>query len=207
MVMKPAPDWTQSMRDDQGGRRRPSANTDLVRTTSIPGLLALERPTYSDERGFFREVFHLDELQEALGRPFDLVQWNHSQSTPGVIRGQHAEHWNKLIYPVTGHLVMPIADIREDSETFGEVEILEFTDAHRYAIFISKGIANSFCVVGSESAQYLYLVDAYYDGTDTTAVAWDDPDLKIPWPIKNPTLSERDKHNPTLRELFPQKFK
>ena len=54
---------------------------------------------------------------------------------------------------------------------------------------------------------YLYLFDTYYDGTDTRAIAWDDPDLKIPWPIKNPIISERDKKNLTLRQMFPDKFR
>jgi dTDP-4-dehydrorhamnose 3,5-epimerase len=53
---------------------------------------------------------------------------------------------------------------------------------------------------------YLYLVDSYYDGSDTRAVAWDDPDLAIDWPVAEPVLSERDRSNPTLRELFPERF-
>jgi dTDP-4-dehydrorhamnose 3,5-epimerase len=54
---------------------------------------------------------------------------------------------------------------------------------------------------------YFYLIDEYWDDTKARGIAWDDPDLKIKWPIKNPILSERDKHNPTLRQLFPEKFK
>ena len=68
-------------------------------------------------------------------------------------------------------------------------------------------MANSFCVTGNIDVDYLYLVDAYYDGTDTTAIAWDDPDLAINWPIKDPILSQRDKNNPRFRELFPEKFR
>jgi dTDP-4-dehydrorhamnose 3,5-epimerase len=61
--------------------------------------------------------------------------------------------------------------------------------------------------MGEEPVDYIYLVDAYYDGKDTRAVAWNDPDLKINWPITNPIISERDKNNPTLRQLFPEKFR
>ncbi len=68
-----------------------------IKTTSISGLFVLERPVFTDERGFFKEVFHLDELQRALDFEFKPVQWNHSKSKPGVLRGQHAENWNKLI--------------------------------------------------------------------------------------------------------------
>lgn len=181
--------------------------TKYIQTTSIPGLLILERPKLTDERGFFREVFHLDELEEVLGFEFKPVQWNHSKSKPGVLRGQHAEEWNKLIYPATGELFASVVDIRPELETFGKVEIFTFDDTKRYALFIPKGMANSFCVTGDTDVDYLYLVDSYYDGSDQRAIAWDDPDTNIAWPIKDPILSERDKHNPTLRQMFPEKFR
>lgn len=180
---------------------------EFIKKTSIPGLLILERPTFDDERGFFREVFHLNELEEALGHEFKPIQWNHSRSKPRVLRGQHAENWNKLIYPVSGELFASIVDIRPDRETFGKVETFKFDDNKRYALFIPKGMANSYCVIGKVDVDYLYLVDAYYDGSDTRAIAWDDPNINIDWPIDNPIISERDKNNPTLRELFPEKFK
>lgn len=179
----------------------------FIKTTSIPGLLTVERPTKEDERGFFREVFHLNELETAIGQPFKPVQWNHSCSLPKVIRGLHAENWNKLIYPVTGTLFAALVDIRPDSPTFGQHQTFTIGPDNRMALFIPKGLANSICPVGEEAVNYLYLVDAYYDGTDNRAIAWDDPDLKIEWPTKDPIISDRDRNNPTLKQLFPEKFK
>ena len=180
---------------------------NYIKTTSIPGLLLLERPIFSDERGFFRELFHKDELEQAAGFKFDGVQMNHSHSKPGVIRGIHAEDWNKVIYPVSGEVFIAIADIRPDSPTFGKVETFNINDDNRIGLFISKGLANSFCVTGEKAIDYIYLVDAYYNGSDTRAIAWDDPDLQINWPVKDPVISERDRNNPKLRDLFPEKFK
>lgn len=181
--------------------------SDFVSKTEIGGLFVLKRPSSPDDRGFFREVFHANELQEALGFEFKPVQWNHSKSKPGVIRAIHAENWNKLVYPVTGKMFAAIVDIRPESKTFSKVLTFEFSDEDRYALFVSKGLANSICVNGDEDVNYLYLVDAYYTGNDTRAVAWDDPDLNIKWPVSNPVVSERDKNSPRLRELFPDKFK
>lgn len=178
-----------------------------VKTTNIPGLLILERPLHLDERGFFRELFHKDELEKITGTKFDGIQMNHSHSLPGVLRGIHAEGWNKIIYPVSGQAFIAIVDIRPDSPTFAKVETFSVGDENRVGFFISKGLANSLCVLGEKPLDYIYLVDVYWDGTDTSAIAWDDPDLNINWPIKNPILSERDKHNPYLRDLFPKKFK
>jgi len=182
-------------------------NTKGIKKTSISGLLVIEGPTFKDERGHFREVVRLNELEEVSGLKFNIKQWNHSLSLPKVIRALHAEGWNKLIYPVTGKMFAAIVDIRPDSKTFGKVETFTFDETRPRALFIPEGLANSICVIGTEPVHYFYLVDKYYDGSDTTAIAWDDPDLDINWPIKDPIISERDKNNPTLREKFPEKFK
>lgn len=181
--------------------------SDFIKTTSIPGLLLLERPIYKDERGFFREIFHKDELEEVSGINFDGVQMNHSLSVKGVIRGIHAEKWNKIICPLTGEVFIAIADIRPESPTFSKVETFVINDDNRKSLFVPNGLANSLCVTSQEPVNYIYLVDAYYDGSDTRAIAWDDPDLSINWPIKDPIISDRDRGNPRLRELFPEKFK
>jgi dTDP-4-dehydrorhamnose 3,5-epimerase len=50
------------------------------------------------------------------------------------------------------------------------------------------------------------LVTRYYDGSDTRGVMWDDPDLAVPWPVAAPILSQRDRENPSLRQLVPERF-
>ena len=178
-----------------------------IRETSIPGLLTIKRPTFRDERGFFKEIFRLDALEKFTGEKFVFKQWNHAYSHPKVIRALHAENWNKVAYPLTGKMFAALVDIRENSKTFSKVETFTFEEKKPTALFIPKGIANSICVIGDTPVHYMYLVDAYYTGEDTTAVAWDDPDLNIKWPVKNPIISDRDENNPTLRDLFPMKYR
>ena len=182
-----------------------------ISKTSIPGVVLIKRPIKIDGRGFFHEIFRKEDLKEATGIDFNPVQWSHSMSHPGVIRAIHTENWNKLIYPVTGILYAPIVDLRPESPTFGKVEYITIDntkeDSLRQAIFLPKGgIGNSICVLGEEDLNYLYLVDEYWDDSKAKGVAWDDPDLNIKWPVENPTLSDRDKNNPKLRDIFPEKF-
>ena len=184
----------------------PDFSKQIITETSIPGLYVIERPVYSDERGYFREVFRLNDLEEKIGEKFNVVQANHSYSLPRVIRALHVENWNKLVYPVTGKMFAALVDVRTDSKTFGKVEEFTFDDDRRRALFISKGIANSICVVGGEPVHYIYMVDSYYKGDDTSAIAWDDPDIGIKWPVADPIVSERDRQNPKLRDLYPEKF-
>lgn len=182
-----------------------------VKKTSIPGVFIIERPIYHDNRGFFHEIFRLNELEKETKIKFRPVQASHSMSKPGVIRAVHTENWNKLIYPVTGKLYAPIADVRPDSPTFGKVEVFAIDntkkDSPRRALFLSAGLGNTICAEGSEDLHYIYLVDEYWDDSKAQGIAWDDPDLNIKWPVKDPIISDRDKKNPSLRELFPEKFK
>ena len=180
---------------------------NYIKEANIKGLFVIERPIFADERGFFREVFRLKDLEEVIGFKFNIVQSNHSHSKPNIIRALHAENWNKLVYPINGKMFAAVVDIRPESETFAKVETFNFDSNFRKALFIPKGLANSICVNGEDSVDYIYYVDSYYDGSDTEAIAWNDPNLNINWPIKNPIISERDRNNPTLKETFPEKFK
>ena len=180
---------------------------EFVVKTSIEGLLVLKRPIYQDERGFFREIYQLDEIEKTLGIEFKGVQMNHARSQPKVLRGIHAENWNKIISPVHGEVFVAILDIRPDASTFGKYETFLINDQNRIALFVSKGLANSYCITSDIPVDYIYLVDRYYNGSDQRAVSFDDSDLSIDWPVKDPIISERDKNNPKLREMFPEKFK
>jgi dTDP-4-dehydrorhamnose 3,5-epimerase len=177
----------------------------VIRRTAIEGLLVLERETLADDRGFFRETFRLAELEQAVGGPVGFVQQNHARSRRDVLRGLHAEAWDKLIYVPHGRVFNAVADIRPDSPTFGKVACFELGGDDRLALFLPTGVANGYCIL-TEEADYLYLVTRYYDGSDTRGVMWDDPDLAVPWPIRDPILSKRDRENPTLRQLVPERF-
>jgi dTDP-4-dehydrorhamnose 3,5-epimerase len=175
--------------------------------TDIDGLLVVRWDTFEDDRGFFRQTYQVRELAEALGREVVLRQGNHSHSVPGVLRGFHAEPWDKLVYVVRGHAMAAIADIRPDSPTFGEVRTFLLgvpPHGERIRLFIAEGLANSFVTLGEEPVDYLYDVSGYWQaGVVQPAVAWDDPDLGVRWPVADPILSDKDRANPRLRELFP----
>ena len=177
-----------------------------IEPTRIAGLLVVRWDTHGDERGFFRQTHQVRELESALGREVRFAQSNHARSQPGVLRGFHAEPWDKLVYVVRGTAFVAIADVRPDSDTFGEVETFTIGDepAERIRLFVSDGLGNSYCVVGDGACDYLYDVTSeFVPNVDKRSIAWDDPDLAVPWPVAEPTLSDADRTNPTLRARFP----
>lgn len=181
-----------------------------IKKTSIDGLFVIERPLYKDDRGFFHEIFRKNELESHINREFIPVQWSHSRSDPGVIRAIHSENWQKVVYPVNGEIFIAIADVRPDSKTFMKTVTFEFSNSSNNssfnALYIAPGLGNSICVKGDTPVDYTYLVDEYWSNDKAQGIAWNDPDLNIRWPIEKPILSERDQNNPTLRELYPERF-
>lgn len=177
----------------------------ISRLNGLPDVLIIDRPVFSDDRGFFREYLRLNELEAAVGRPIRFVQANHSRSRRGVLRGIHVADYDKLVYVPAGEVLAVIVDLRPASETFKRFERLTLGEGNRQTLFLPPGFGNAYYVT-SEQADYTYLVSANYDPKREQQVRWDDPDLAIPWPDKRPVISERDRQGYTVRELFPKIF-
>jgi dTDP-4-dehydrorhamnose 3,5-epimerase len=92
--------------------------SDRIYKTSIPGLYYIDTVLHEDERGFYREEALIPDLEEVIGSRFAIKQLNHARSEKNVIRGFHAEDWNKLITVTHGVCLCVLADIRPESQTF-----------------------------------------------------------------------------------------
>lgn len=184
---------------------------DGVFKTRINGLYYLAFNYFPDNRGFFSEIGYTYKIETIIGTPFKIAQLNHSRSLDNVIRGLHAEGWNKLTTVTNGTAFSALADVRPDSTTFAKVETFLFgEEGLKGSLFIAQGIANSVCVIKGP-VDYLYCVDKLYqdrDPTDDQAISLFDPDLNINWPIPRDQMiiSDRDKQAVTLRQKFPDKF-
>jgi len=179
---------------------------DTIIKTTIAGVYKVMRPTYSDDRGFFHEVFRLNDLEEVLGKEFKVVQANHSRSNRGVLRGIHRATWNKLVTAVSGKVQQVVVDLREDSETFGTYESFVLgEEGSQYSIFVPAGCGNAFMAL-SEVADYAYLVDDYWAEGKEIGIHPEDPELKIQWFFDKVILSEKDQKSKTIKEVFLDKI-
>ena len=169
-----------------------------VSPTAIDGLFVVESPMHLDARGFFRESYRIDELREAVGRPVTFEQGNHSRSSRGVLRGFHAEPWDKLVYVVRGTALCAVADIRPLSPTFGTALTFLLGDepGTRQRLFIAEGLANAFQAV--DEVDYVNEVSRPFTPEGRRGIIWDDPTLDIHWPVANPIVSGADLALPRL---------
>ncbi|OGV91062.1 hypothetical protein A3A66_00430 [Microgenomates group bacterium RIFCSPLOWO2_01_FULL_46_13] len=186
---------------------------DRIFKTAIDGLLYLDHDVHTDNRGFYSELSLIPDLEKVINHPFIIKQINQSHSAANVVRGFHAEGWNKLVTVITGKALSVLADTRPDSPTFLNKEYFlldQSESALDGCLFIASNIANSICVLEGP-VDYLYCVDTLYRDRDTSgdsAISLFDPDLDIAWPIdKNQMIiSDRDRATTTLRKLYPEKF-
>jgi dTDP-4-dehydrorhamnose 3,5-epimerase len=167
----------------------------------ISGLLRITFPTFPDDRGFFKEIVRISEIEKATGKEFRLKQANHSRSAKNTLRGIHIAPWNKISYVTKGKVQMVIVDCRNGSPTFGQHESFMLGDGDRSCVFIPAGCGNSYLVL-SEDADYIYLTDQEWAPNIEKNIAWNDPTLAIKWELEGePILSEKDKNNPSLTSI------
>lgn len=161
----------------------------------MKGLYEVILEPRGDERGFLTELYRKD-LFKKSGIEVDFVQDNQSRSQKNVIRGLHFQ-WDpplgKLMRVSRGSLFFVAVDIRKKSETLGQRAIYELSEEGNLQIYASAGFACGFCVL-SDTADLHYKYTAFYNPAGESNIIWNDPILGIPWPVKIPRLSERDKN-------------
>ena len=170
--------------------------------TGIPGVLIFEPRVHGDERGFFMESWNAARYH-AHGLPAKFVQSNISRSAEGVVRGLHYQQpqpQGKLISVLQGRVFDVAVDIRSDSPTFRQWVGVELSAENHRQLYVPEGFAHGFCAMGG-SALFSYLCSSEYRAEYDRAIAWDDPDLAIRWPVENPTLSDKDAAAPLLSNV------
>lgn len=180
-----------------------------VRKTDIPGLLVFDIEYPKDDRGWFQEKFQREKLVE-LGLPgnFNIVQNNVSYNkSRGVIRGFHAEPWDKYISVISGSVFVAYLDLRK-GPSFGRVYTTTLTNST--AVYLPKGVANSFQVL-EDNTYYIYSANDHWRADnydDYSFVNLADSDVAVDWPINldESIMSERDKKHPMLKDIRPMEL-
>jgi dTDP-4-dehydrorhamnose 3,5-epimerase len=154
--------------------------------TKLQDCVIIEPTVFGDERGFFLETYQAERYADLAGITSSFVQDNHSRSSRGVLRGLHFQKTKPR-----GEVYDVALDIRKGSPTFGQSEAVILSEENKTQFWVPPGFAHGFVVL-SDTADFEYKCTDYYDPYDEACILWNDPDLNIPWPIENPTLSEKD---------------
>lgn len=177
-----------------------------VTATAIPEVKLITPVRHQDNRGFLSEVFNQRSLSEG-GINDTFVQENHTYSiSAGTVRGLHYQAppspQAKLVRVLKGAIFDVAVDVRKTSETFGQHVGVELNTDNWSQLYIPEGFAHGFCTLEPDT-EIAYRASSYWAPDLDCGIAWDDPDLAIPWPVDpaNAVLSEKDRGLPPLREI------
>jgi dTDP-4-dehydrorhamnose 3,5-epimerase len=171
-------------------------------TTPIPGVIQALPDVHRDARGFFVETYHALRYRDG-GIRETFVQDNHSRSARDTLRGLHLQLPNaqgKLVRVIEGEIWDVAVDVRRGSPAYGQHFAARLTAQGFEQLYVPPGLAHGFLVL-SEVAQVEYKCTQLYDPEAELSIAWDDPDLAIPWPTSSPLLSEKDRRAPRLCDV------
>ncbi len=173
-----------------------------VIATELPGVLRLRPRIFSDDRGWFAEVWNEASFQQS-GLPGGFVQDNQSRSYKNVLRGLHFQlqyPQGKLVRAVAGRIFDVAVDIRRSSADFGRWVGVELDAETPEMLWIPPGFAHGFLVL-SESADVLYKTTDFYSAPSERTVHWNDPTLGISWPLSGePIVSAKDAMGTALEQ-------
>ena len=173
----------------------------MIKKTKFKDLILINNISFKDNRGYFKELLK----EKYLNRKFPFLVMSFSKKN--VIRGLHLQTKNsqgKFISVIKGKIFDVVVDLRKKSKTFGKSFSVILSEKNAKSIFIPPGFAHGFCTLSNEN-YIVYSCTKYRDAKHETGIRFDDKDLKIRWPIKNPVMSKKDKNNLSLNE-FKRKF-
>ena len=169
---------------------------------NIAGVILIEPKLFADDRGYFMESFKTTDFERA-NLPVSFKQENFSFSKKDVLRGLHyqkgAKAQGKLVKVFKGAVWDVAVDLRRESPTFLKWAAAELNDQNHAMLYIPPGFAHGFVAL-TEAVYLAYKCTSEYDPQADTGIRWNDPDIAIPWPVKNPILSEKDRMLPFLKQ-------
>ena len=165
--------------------------------TKIKDLVIIKTNIYKDSRGFFKEV----EKHKILKKRFIFDCFSFSKKN--TLRGLHLQKKKsqaKIITVVHGTILDVVVDLRKNSKTYGKHFSIKISHDSNYSIYIPPGFAHGFLCLSRSCAVY-YKCTNYRNKNSEQTIKWNDKDLKIKWPIKNPILSRKDKIGIEFKEF------
>ena len=172
----------------------------MIIKTKFKDLLIIQNKSFKDDRGYFKELLREKEINKKF--PFMVM----SYSKKNVLRGLHIQSnhsQGKYVSVLKGKIFDVAVDLRKNSKTFGKSFSLILSEKNSKSIYLPAGFAHGFCTLEKEN-YIIYNCTKYRNSKSEKGILYNDKQLNIKWPVKNPILSKKDKSNISIKEFIKQ---
>ncbi|MEC7947870.1 MAG: dTDP-4-dehydrorhamnose 3,5-epimerase family protein [Myxococcota bacterium] len=171
----------------------------------LAGAYLLEQEPFTDARGQFNRTFDAP-LLDAHGLQSRVAQAAlSSNNRAGTLRGLHLQlppaAEAKTISCWRGAIHDVIVDLRTGSSTRGRWYATTLRAGDNRMLYVPEGFAHGYQALEDDTIAH-YTMSAPYAPEHARGIRWNDPQLGIPWPLRDPILSDRDATLPTLVEFL-----
>ena len=172
--------------------------------TKLKGAFVLELERREDPRGFFARAFCQDEFK-AHGLNPVVAQGNiASNIRKGTLRGMHFQYppaaESKLVRCTRGAIYDIIVDLRPESDTYLQHFGVELNEDNQLALYVPERFAHGYQTL-TDKTDTSYAVGEFYAPNAEGGLMYDDPSLKLNWPLPVSVISEKDQKFRPYREI------
>ena len=169
--------------------------------TPLSGAFVVEPDPNEDSRGFFARTFCAREFSgQGLASTFVQcsISYNHKR---GTLRGLHHQMPPaaevKLVRCTSGAIYDVVVDLRRNSPTYLQHFGVELSARNRRALYVPEMFAHGLQTLADET-EVFYQISEYHAPDKAAGIRYDDPKLKIKWPLSVSVISDKDLKWPRL---------
>jgi len=172
-----------------------------IRSQPLPGVYVLDYPYFTDHRGDFTKLFHIDALSKQ-GIAFTPAESFLIRSKADVLRGMHFQVGEASLQKLVTCIKEPVLDVGVDvnpkSHHFNQPFAVELSETKKTALLIDKVFAHGFLTL-ADDCWVLYYTSTVHNPTLNQGLLWSS--IAFDLPSAKPLISERDGLHPSIQEL------
>ena len=179
----------------------------IFNETKLKGAYTIDIERREDSRGFFGRAFCQKEF-EAHGLKPIIAQANVAFNIKkGTLRGMHFQYppaaETKLVRCTRGAILDIIVDLRPESPTYLDHIAVELSQDNQRSLYVPERFAHGYQVL-SDSTETSYQVGEFYTPGSEWGLRYDDPRLRLQWPLPVASISEKDTGWKLLGDIEPE---
>ena len=155
----------------------------------------LKNEFQKDKRGKFIKFEYVLKIKD------DKIKFNQfcfsSNKNKNTLRGIHYQKYpfqeKKIITCVDGEIIDVVVDLNKKSPTYLKHKFIKLNQRNMHSLYLGKNYAHGYLTL-TKNTSILYQISGSYKKSKQTGLLWNDPTLKIKWPNKPKTISNRDKN-------------